>query len=480
MYLLSRWHLLLLSALTPVYLFGCSATTIFTSYPAKIEPLKALAAPVEPQNFELLLASERSSNDKILYNLEHGRLAQVLGYTETSQSSFSVAINAVRENEQRATVSASRIGSNLAAIMTNDNALPYEGEGYERVLLHHYQALNYLLQNNLEGAGVEFRWANTEQNEALLRHEKELTKAEEKSKDGSFDGNALENPAIQQQYAQLNEVAGRVKNSFQNAYSFYLSGLIYELQGEANDAYIDYKKALEIYPDNRYLQKSVITLAKKLAMSDDLLELERRFPQTVAGMSHNKNNMDDSGEIILLFEDGYVPPREELNISFPLASGLTTLALPFYRVGWSDPLPLELQIDGQTVEVSSPICDVRVLAVKSLQEKMPIILTRQLIRAVAKAVAQKEAKDRLGPMGQLGMMAFSLVSERADLRSWLTLPENVQILRAKLPAGQQTLNLSQQGTLSTISADVEVKAKGKTILYVVKRGGQFHLSSIVF
>ena len=459
-------------------LAGCSISTTFRPYPHKIAPFQQQLTTATPPDFRKALKSERRGNDKILYNLEHGRAAQLFGQTEISRKDFAVAIETIRNNEQRALISAGQIGASLASFATNDNALPYAGEGYERVLLHHYQALNYLLEADLSGAGVEFRWANSEQQEALNRHAKELEKAEHEAQKRNV-GNAAQNSEFQQRYAQLDEVAGRLKNSFQNAYSFYLSGVVYELLGEENDAYIDYKKALEIYPENSYVQRDVLRLAQRLQMEDDLASLAKRFPtlyntRTVAAKS-------GEGELILLYEEGFVPSREEIKIPFFLPGGLVTLAFPYYRGPWRDLYPsLEVLTGNTPLGRTELLCDVRGLALKSLQEKMPILLTRQVVRAVSKSLAQQAARQRFGDAGQLGMILYSVLSENADLRSWLTLPENVQILRVNLPAGEQQLRLQSPNSLLGTDITIDVKSGGKTILYAVKTGNQFHTAVVSF
>jgi len=126
------------------------------------------------------------------------------------------------------------------------------------------------------------------------------------------------------------------------------------------------------------------------------------------------------------------------------------------------------------------LCDVRGVALKSLQEKMPILLTRQAARAVSKVLAQQAAKEKFGAAGALGMMVYSVISENADLRSWLTLPENVQILRVSLPAGPQRLRLQSPNSLLGTEVAVDVKSGGKTIVYAVKTGNQFHTAAVSF
>ena len=458
-------------------LSGCSASTTFMPYPHKIAPLQQQLTRATSPDFPSILKRERRGNDKILYNLEHGRVAQLFGQTELSREDFAVAIAAIRSNEERALVSAGQIGATLAAFTTNDNALPYAGEGYERILLHHYQALNYLLEADLSGAGVEFRWANSEQEQALNRHAKELAKAEQEAQKRNVS-NAAQNSEFQQRYAQLDEAAGRLKNSFQNAYSFYLSGVVYELLGEENDAYIDYKKALEIYPENDYVQRDVLRLARRLRMDDDLAALAQRFP--ALDNTPSVALKSGEGELILLYEEGFVPPREEIKIPFFLPGGLVTLAFPYYRGPWRDYYPLEVLTGNEMLGRTELLCDVRGLALKSLQEKMPILLTRQTVRAVSKVLAQQAAKEKFGAAGQLGMMAFSVISENADLRSWLTLPENVQILRVTLPAGPQFLRLQAPNSLLGSEIAIDVKDGGKTIVYAAKTGDQFHTAAVSF
>ena len=455
---------------------GCASTSTFTPYPRKIQPLITSMTTRTPLDLSRCLLSECKSRDLILYSMERGRYAQVFGNSDVSMSDFRASMEKIRENDERALISASAVGANVAATLVNDNALPYEGEGYERVLLHHYQALNYLQKKDLEGAGVEVRRANAEQNDSLKRFEMELDRSREAAAEKNVGADGVSR--IDTQYAQMDEVAGRVKNSFQNAYTFYLSGFIYELLLQPNDAYIDYKKALEIYPDNRYLQQDVLRLAERLEMGEDLDELRQRFAV------ENRRFIDEnggSGELLVLFEDGFVPRKHEIKIPIPISrGGLVTIAFPIYQEKWSNQTPLTLLDNNELIGSTEPICDVRVLAVKALKEKAPVIATRQIIRAVAKGVTSAEAKKRMGELGQFASNVWNLISESADLRSWLTLPSNAQILRTTLPAGSYTLALQHPMATGVTYADVTINAAGKTVLQVVRTGGQIYSSATAF
>ena len=448
---------------------------MFISYPNKIQPITHALQTGTPVNLDQVLVEETKGSDLILYNMERGRLAHLIGDREASLRDFNTAIEAISANDLKATISASKAAQNVGSILTNDNAIAYEGEGYERVMIHHYQALNFLRKKNLEGAGVEVRRANSEQEEALKRFEDEVEKAKKQAKEKKVKDNGMGN--VNKSYAQMDEIAGKVKNSFQNAYTFYLSGFIYELLDQGNDAYIDYKKALEIYPENRYLQKDVIRLAAKLYMSDDLEDLKKRF-----GISPEKPSQDAeaSGELLLLYEEGLAPQKHQIKISLPIPNaGLVSIAFPIYQDKWSPPTPVSVSTDNTTIGTTEPLCDIRALAVKALKEKAPMMATRQIIRAIAKGASNKLAKDQLGFGGELAMSLINTATESADLRSWLTLPSNAQILRAPITPGKHRIGIRHpKGGMAAV--DVNIRPTGKTIVQVVHIGNKFYTSATAF
>ena len=68
------------------------------------------------------------------------------------------------------------------------------------------------------------------------------------------------------------------------------------------------------------------------------------------------------------------------------------------------------------------------------------------------------------------MSAWNGLSENADLRSWVSLPANVQVLRVALPAGSHQLTLKQSSLAAAIEVPVQVAAGSKTIVHVVRAG----------
>lgn len=446
--------------LVVVFLQGCATSSLFLPYPSRAMTYRQA---LELQNTDKVLAqldSLRSSRDKVLYLMERGRIAQINGDTAASIEDFQQAIEEWTKFEEKALLSASGTAFQGASLVSNDNAVPYRGEGYERVLVHQFQALNYLAQNDLQAALVEVRRANLEQRVALQDHEKEIARAENKAREKRVQ---LDPNQFRQYFRAMDETVGKVKSSFQNGYTFYVSGLIYEAAGQLNDAYIDYKKAHEIFPDNRFLQQDLLRLSKKLGMNQDYQTFKKRYG------SQDNDLARDQGHLVILLENGFVPAKEEISIPIPTKQGVQAVSFPIYQQPWRQPQALYWTGEGQTVK-SEPIVYINALAMKSLSEKIPALLIRQTLRVLAKKEMQNKANDNGNVALAIGTQLYNIVSERADLRSWLTLPNSAQIIRRPLSSGSHNFTL-RIGSLQK-QVNMEIRPGRINILRVISTGNR--------
>jgi uncharacterized protein len=444
---------------------GCST---FSHYPqgmerTTLEPLRT----GQKTDYQRTFKKRTKGRDGVLFAMEKGRVAQLEGDFTISRAAFEEAIAASRDQDEKAVISATGAAAQTGAVLVNDKAIPYRAASYERTLVHHYQALNFLAANDLTGAGVEVRRANREQEETRRRREAEIDRAKSKNQNVSPDEEA--DPNLLRVYAGLDELAGAVKHSFQNAATFYLSGVIWEMLGEANDAYIDYKKALEIFPDNPYVQRDVLRLGLRLGMREDVAAFGRRFPEAVAAIRAEENRTAPA-RLVVLYEEGFTPRKSEMAVAYPLSGGdaIGVVALPMYETVPPPAVPLTVKAGGRNLGPTAPICNVSALAARALAEQMPGILTRQVARAVAKGVAAKAAKEAGGDWGALAASLYNIVSEQPDLRSWLSLPAHIQIFNAWLEPGTRTVTLAAPGSAAVWTGPVTLKP-GKTTLLVVTR-----------
>jgi len=446
---------------------GCST---YSNYPAGMEattlaPLREGKKTQYQKNFGKRI---EGGKEEVLFSMELGRVAQLEGDIEASKMGFESAVQDIQEQEDKAKFSASGAAAQSGAVLVNDKAIPYRASSFEKTLVHHYQALNYLALQDLDGAGVEVRMANQTQKMALRHYKKDVERAESKEKNIS-PGDARDSNLLPV-YAGLDEIAGAVKHSFQNAATYYVSSVIWEMLGEPNDAYIDCKRALEIYPENRFLQQDVVRLGKRLGMREDLADFARRFPKAADTPADGTGRFKDKARLVVLYEEGFVPAKSEMSIAYPLfgAGSIGVIALPMYAEAAPAAVPATVSVAGRSLGRTVPICNVGALAARALEERMPGILTRQVTRAVAKGVAAHAAEDAAGGWGSLAMMLYNIVSEQADLRSWLTLPAHIQILSAWVEPGSPSVSISGPVGGSLWSGEVTLN-EGKTTFVLVSK-----------
>ena len=454
-------------------LTGCASRSLFVSYPSQAAKWKAelATAPSQPaaeaspssgaipasgQPAQLAAAppaspviskleAATSGADGVLYLQELGRVAQLQGQREASRQAFASAVAAYDAEDASAKIQVSSLAATGSSLITNDNARPYIAPDYERIFTRAYQALNYWAANDATGAAVEFRAAALEQQVAANKREKEIAKAEEEAEENNIDLNQFDG-----YFEGLNAVAGEVKASFQNAWTFYLSALFWEAHGEWNDALVDYKKALEIHPDSTMLKEDV---------------------QRVSAAMDRKQD-GDTGLVAVIYDQGFVQPRAEFSLPIPTVHGFFSVAFPTYALQ-DKPRPNTLRILDtamQPVAETQVLADVGALAAKDLKERLPGMLVRQTLRATAKYNLQKEANDNYGALGAFATQIYNLVSEQADRRSWLTLPAYAQATRVSLLQGEHTLLLSTPQGDATLT--VPVVNRGLTVIHVVAVPGR--------
>lgn len=449
-------------------MWGTAGCNTYSNYPAGMEatirgPLRAGKKTHYRKHFGKRI---EGGKEEVLFSMELGRVAQLEGDTDQSKMGFESAIQGIREQEDKARISASGAAAQTGAVLVNDKAIPYRASSFEKTLVHHYQALNYLALQDVEGAGVEVRRANETQKMALNQYRSVVEKAASKEKNVSPDER---DPNLLPVYAGLDEIAGRVKHSFQNAATYYVSSVIWEMMGEPNDAYIDCKRALEIVPENRFLQEDVVRLGKRLGMREDLADFARRFPRAADTPADGTGRFKDKARLVVVLEEGFVPAKSEMSVAYPLfgAGSIGVIALPMYAQAPPPAVPLTVSVGGQSLGQTVPICNVSALAARALEERMPGILTRQVARAVAKGAAAHAAEDAGGDWGGLAsfmVTLYNIASEQADLRSWLTLPAHIQILNAWVEPGTPTVTVGG----GIWSEEVTLNA-GKTTFITVSR-----------
>lgn len=379
----------------------------------------------QPEDAYTYLQKHTPKKPDIPFLFELGMVAHYANHFQESSTAFAQAADIA---EDRYTKSLSKEAGSL---VTSDKLRPYPGTRYERLLSHYYRALNYVYQGQLDGALVECRRAT-----ALINYFK--------GEDEKYD-------------------------FFGTGFLAYLSGVLFEATGEWNDALVSYKQAAEYYknaaektgvemPDD--IGHSLVRLARKLGFIDEFERYQRQYGKPLP-------RPENTGELILFYESGYVPPKEEEVLMFPILKKddvedekfvptlmgregkvyedieleyLLRVAIP--TIGSHRPLLAGVEVAVGTVKTSGVLVeDVENIAIGTFNAQRPMILLRTLLRAVGKYLLYREANKQHEALGVLANLA-GVVTEQADTRSWQTLPNQIFMVRMALPAGTHTLDLS--------------------------------------
>lgn len=349
------------------------------------------------------------------------------------------------------------------SLVTSDKVRPYSGKRYERLLGYYYQILNYVYLNQLDGALVECRQAA----------------------------------------GIINAFKSDVKNYdfFGSAFSAHLSAMVFEAAGEWNDAFISYRQAEEYYqnaaektnvPMPEDVGNALVRLSRQLGFTDFAERYEKQYGEPPM-------LPDGHGELILFYETGYVPPKKEANLIFPILKTdkidedddelekfiptllgregkkypdveleyLLRVAVPTIDSERPQFAALQVQV-GQTEKKGVLVEDVEKIALETFKSDYPIILFRTLLRALGKYLLYREANKKDDILGTLVNLA-GVFTEGADTRSWQTLPNQIFMVRMPLPAGTHTVNLSflnRRGGVASrhLLRDVAISANRITFL----------------
>ena len=427
-----------------------SAGNLFSHYSAQNGELHQLVKSGDYQQAEQALP-EFVAGD-ILDNFEQGRVYLLNQQYPESKAAFDLSDQAVRVQQDQATVSVSESAMSLSALAVNDNLKTYQPADYELGFLHLYLGLNYLKQNDLEGALVEMRRANQVQEQARKDREKDLESAQKQMEQQGLTPNL---GSVLSNYPD----AGKTLQAVQSGYLLYLSALLYETDNDLNSAYVDYRRALAVMPDNQQVIDGTMRVAKRLGMREDLVKLEKRYGKA-SYLASGKSR------IIVIDERGVVESLQGWKQALPLYDSRGdgawySIALPYYPQVQSESFsPIKIN-NGHLSE--SLLTDVNLMAQRDLSERMPSIVIRQALRVWAKDQLRKEAAKG-DDVGNILFNVWNTLTEQPDTRSWLTLPGEIYSASAEGNPGQQ------QMTINGVDYSFNVEA-GRTALVWLSRQG---------
>lgn len=353
-----------------------------------------------------------NSADRVLYLMNKGMLLRMTGDYDESTRSLEEAKQLIER------LRALSLREQALSFTVNDATKAFIGEDFERVMVNAYLALNYLEQGRLDDARVEAL-----QVDVLLRDKGQKTTI--------------------------------VKPYEEDAFARYLTGIIYEDEGEWSDAMISYRQAYEAYEKQekafgvempQSLKHDLIRLADRVGLTDEAKTYREQF--------NIKNTMSEAdllqlGEVILTVHAGLAPIKREraTTLPNPATGRILRIALPQYQSRAQPFGYASLSADSSPPVRTARVENIQAIAEKTLDAEMPLITARAVARMAAKdtvaAVASSSNSNDAGGAALLGLLVnvAGVVTERADTRSWFTLPGEIYLARLPLPPGEHALKL---------------------------------------
>lgn len=337
---------------------------------------------------------------EFLAGAESGSVALTAGDWDGALAYFGRAVQAVREIEDRALAGSERLGEALSSWLLNDTVRAYQGEGFERVYVHCALAQAYLAKGLVEDVYVEARLSNQ-----LLESEERL-------------------------YETQYEAGG---------WGHLISAVTYELIGEKDQAYIDYQRMIEKGVGTSLAGRALVRLASDLGRTEDLERLEAEHGPDV-------ERPEGAATVVVLAGVGLGPFKVETILPIPTPDGLFQMAVPGYVERGQPVSTLRLiELASQQSVLTDLVEDVSKVARENLEDRLLWIGAKSAARGLLKRQLTKELEDKYQGAGRIAGDLFTLFTERADRRSWLTLPDSYQACRMFVPPGAHEFRLEAVG-----------------------------------
>lgn len=319
--------------------------------------------------------------NRLLYLMEQGVVLHQLGRYQQSIDVLRQAAELIEENEYIS------LSEQTASLVTTEWLTRYKGEYSERLWVHSYLMMDYLLLDQYDDALVEAKQAL----ELFSRYGKALN-----------------------------------RDYFTRA----LIALCFDNLGEDNDAFLEYRKLAELLPSPAPVAADLVRLAGRLGLPDEVSRYRAYLPPVAAA----------DAELVLFVANGRIPRKQPGNVVLPPS---IRFSFPYY-LEHSTPLP-RLQLEPPFPVLTTLSTDLAVVVRRSLEERRLQIIVKESARVAAKEAIAQSVGNKHGEAAEALLRVSLFLLEEPDTRSWRTLPGRLTLVRIPLSAGRHRLTLQLRG-----------------------------------
>ncbi|NEW60369.1 hypothetical protein GSY74_03665, partial [Sulfurovum sp. bin170] len=343
-------------------------------------------------NFDKAIDIVSKNQNELLKNSELGLAYYFKNSYQQSNQNFDNAINIYRINENKSTIA-------LSNIVRNE----YQGEGFDKVFLHNYKAINYLMLGDSESARVEAKNSN------LIQQQEKLKLHKFKESYNKVDKNAH----LASRYDLLFNSVNPQHHPYQNPFAYYISALGYAEDGDYDNALVDIRNAIKFGTDGFSLAQFGAKASDSKILKNKLLAYQNR---------------DTKPTVELFFDVGQSPLKSQVQLKMDMGNGQQRMAyLPSYILEKSDIDYIKI-IDSQNKEVarSSLLSDINAIKINEFKEKLPAILS--ILTKEATISMGSEALDKKSKLLATIFKTGSAIYGQNDVSTWSLLPEKILVI----------------------------------------------------
>ena len=363
------------------------------------------------ETFEKSGIKEQTRN-RMLYLLEKGMIHDRMGKREVSRSLW------MKGDEVGDELFTESMSKEAASYIYNEGAQAYPGEDYEKVAIHTMLAHSFLSDKDLSSARVEAARINTK-------------------------------------LAEINGFYKDNKNKYRDdAYARYLSGMIFEANGEIDSAIVDYRNALKVYeadyteifgvPPPTELVKSLYRLLNRRDRKDDARQLAVKYK------SLKTDEASDLASIVVVHEVGVINEKREEGFVIPWGSSVIRFSFPIIKKESLARRTTGFRVNEGSFEPGELAQNFNSIAYVNLEDRRLRTIAKSMARLILKNQMTQQAEKELGPLGWLAGNIYGAVTETADTRQWTTLPAAIYVTRKNVKPGEYSLEITNNGKVKDI------------------------------
>ena len=409
------------------------------------------------------------------------RVYQVDGRWVDSIKAFEDALVLLEAYENRAEINMRAVFADTGTILFSRGADEYYGMGYERSLLHTFNALNYLMLGDFSGAAVEMRRMVRRQElwleESQTRIEKHLESARMvHSPDHLPHSYSMRDLLRNQEVRDL-------LNNYQDPFSYSLGAILYRLAEDPQASETSMRRAIELSDNanllfSRAWDEPIPTPKKPMEPPLPVVPpLPLPPPSNSADSTPCRGAIQtDTQELTIIAFSGLAPAlrMENIRMWFP-PIGYILIDLPAHTAPVPGAIPtISVHSGDESAAVDlHALLRTDLLAYRTLWDEIrmetPLAVSRALTRAgisTTAYVASRSHRDTEGLAPLIASLATVLLdifsSVLSDsVRNWETLPNAGYLAMTEVPRGS-TLAIGT-GSRET-SMDLPQNARGVIVM----------------